>query len=175
MKPEVIIIRRPEIDFSVFLSITLKILNRSLVSAADASTRNLTDAERFLSCLAAMSDPDAAVGLDAKLLPHITYSILIVADSPDILDIVECAVGMPFVFTETVARGVFMVVVTGTLTQWQAAVLAGSASGVEATVRYTYNQIYGQFRNEGLNLWAGFQQKQTSDRVTFLLEDKRGH
>jgi len=175
MKPEAIIIHRPSIDFSVFLGVALKVLGHSLASAADASTKQLTDADRFLSCLATMRNSNVPVGLNPKLLPHVTYSILIVASEPDILDIMECSGGMPFVTAETVARGAMMAVMTGTLAEWKAAVLAGSTSEMESTVRLAYNTIHGLFRSEGLNLWMDFRQRQATDQVTFLLEDKRGH
>jgi len=174
MKPEAVIIHRPSIDFSVFLGIALKVLGHSLATAADATTKQLTDAERFLSCLATMRDSNAAVDLNPKLLPHVTYGILIVAAEADILDIMECSGGMPFVVAETMVQGALMTVMTGTLAQWKAAVLAGSVPETESTVRIAYNAIFGLFRDEGLNLWADFRQRQATDQVTFLLEDKRG-
>jgi hypothetical protein len=174
MKPEAILIHRPDVDFSTFLGVALKVLGHSLASAADASGRQLTDAERFLSCLSAMHDPNASANLNPKLLPHVAYSVLIVATEPDVLDIVECSGGMPFVRAETVMRGVLMIVLSGTLAQWKAAVLAGSTPETEPTVRAAYNRIHGLFRDEGINLWTDFQQRPAADRVTFLLEDKRG-
>ena len=174
MKPEAIIIHRPNIDFSVFLGVALEVLGYSLATVADASTKQLTDADRFLSCLATMRDSNATVDLNPKLLPHVTYSILIVANEADILDIMECSGGMPFVTVETMVRGAMMAVMTGTLAEWKAAVLAGSTPETEPTVRAAYNKIHGLFRDEGLNLWMDFRQRQATDQMTFLLEDKRG-
>jgi len=173
MTPEALIILRPEIDFSTFLGVALKVLGHSLASAADASSVKRSDPSRFLSCLSSMrSDgPD----MSPRLLPHLSYSLLIVADEHDILDILECAAGMSFVTTESQVRNVLFAVVTGTLAQWKAAVIAGASQEIEPTVRYAFNKIQGLFKAEGLNLWAGYRQRQARDQRTFLLEDKRGH
>jgi len=174
MKPEAIIICRPEVDMSTFLGIALKVLGRSPVATADASGLQLSDTGRFLSCLASLRNSRAGVELNPKLLPHVSFSILIVADESDMMDILECAAGMPFVVAETTLRGVLLVVVTGTLAQWKAAVLAGSSPDVIPTVRYVFNRLYGLFKDEQLDLWGDFRQYPAHDQVTFLLEDKRG-
>jgi len=175
MTPDAIIIQRPDIDFVTFLGIALKVLGRSPAAMADASAIQLTDASRFLSCLASMRNPKALIDLNERLLPHISYSVLLVADEPDTVDILECAAGMPFVVAETVMRGVLAVIITGTLAQWKAAVLAGSSPEIEPATRFTFNKLHGLFRNEGLNLWAHCRQRQASDQWTYLLEDKREH
>ena len=173
MKPQIIIIARPDIDFSTYLGIGLKVFGRSLGTAADVSAVDLSDSSRFLSCLASMRNPKASVDLNSRLLPHVAFSLLIVADELDMWDILEYTAGMPFVSAETSARGVLMTVISGSLAQWKIAVLAGSNFDTEETVRYTFNFIYGLFREEGLNLWVNFQQRTSPDRVTFFLEDKR--
>ena len=121
-----------------------------------------------------MRDPKAGAGLNPKLLSHVLYSVLVVADEPDVLDMMECTGGMSFVTAETIARGVLMVVMSGNLLQWKSAVLAGATPGMSAGVRYAYNQIQIQFQGEGVSLWTDFRQRPAADKVTFLLEDKRG-
>ena len=59
MTPDAVLIQEPRIDFTTFLGLSHKMLGYSPAAAADASRRELTDAERFLSCLAALKDPDA--------------------------------------------------------------------------------------------------------------------
>ncbi len=174
MQPEIFIIQRPDIDFPTYLGIALKVLGRSPASAADSSQRQLTDASRFLSCLSAMRNSEAEVGLNPKFLSHVMYSVLIVADEPDVLDIMECAGGMPFVTVETIVRGVLMVIMSGSLAQWKSAVIAGSTPDMTPGVRHAFNRIQTQFQSEGISLWMDFRQRQATDNVTYLLEDKRG-
>jgi len=174
MKPEVIIIHRPDIDFPTFLGVALKVLGHSPGTAADGSGMRLSPATRFLSCLGAMRDPKAGVELNPKLLPHVSISVFIVATEEDMMDILECASGMPFVIAETTARGVLAAVVTGNLAQWKLAVMAGSSNDTEPTVRFAYNRIHGLFCDENINLWTDCRRRSASDQVTYLLEDKRG-
>lgn len=172
MSPEAIIIQRPGVEFSTFLGVALKVLGHSLSTAADASNVKLTDASRFLTCLAAMRGGESSES--PRLLPHVSYSLLIVADEADMFDILECAAGMAFATAETQVRSVLMAVITGTLAQWKAAVVAGSSPEMEPTVRFAFNKIHGLFRAEGINIWTNYRQKPARDQRTFLLEDKRG-
>lgn len=173
MQPKILIIQRPDIDFSAYLGIALEVLGRSPVSAADSSPQQLSTASRFLSCLSAMRNSEAGVGLNPKFLSHVMFSVLIVADELDILDMMECAGGMPFVIAETTVRGVLMVVMSGNLAQWKLAVVAGATSEMSLRVRYAFNQIQIQFRSDGINLWTDYRQRSSTDQTTFLLEDKR--
>lgn len=175
MRPEVTIIGRPGVDFDTFLGVAMKVIGRSPSASADASGIQLSDTSRFLSCLASVSDAKAKVELNQKFLPHAAFSLLTILDEEDILGVLECASGMSFVTTETLVRHVYMLVITGTLSQWKAAVVAGSStSTIESSVRYLFNKIQGLFQAEGINMWTDYRQKQSSDQVTFLLEDKRG-
>jgi hypothetical protein len=174
MQPEILIVQRPDVDFPTYLAVAMKVLGHSPASAADASPHQLTTASRFLSCLAAMKNSEAEVGLNPKLLAHVMYSVLVVADEPDILDMMECTGGMPFVTTETIARGVLLAIMSGSLAQWKLAVVAGSTPEMSPGVRFAFNQIQKQFQSESINLWADYQQRQAADHVTFLLDDKRG-
>lgn len=172
MLPAAVIIQRPSVDMPTFIGISNKILGRSPAAAADACPRKLSEAERFLSCLAALRDSKTRAGLQPNLLTHVMFSLFLVADERDILDIIACAAGMPTVFTETLVRGTVAAVVTGTLGQWRDAVKAGSSPDAEFNIRHCFNQIYGLFIAEGLNLWNEFKQRSGPEH-TFFLEDKR--
>lgn len=174
MKPEAIIIGRPEIDFPTFLGVTAKVLGRSPGAAGDASGKRLADATRFLGCLAAMRDSSAPAELVPKYLSQVSFSILLVATDQDMLDILECVSSMAFVTAETTVRGVLVAVITGTLAQWKSAVLSGSVSDAEPIVRFVFNRIHGLFCDEGLNVWLDFRRREAPDQVTYYLEDKRG-
>ena len=100
MKPDAVLINKPSIDFTTFLGLSYEALGYSLAAKADASPRDLSDAERFLSCLAAIRDPKAPVGLFPSLLAHVSFSIFVAADERDMLDILQCVCRMPFVVAE---------------------------------------------------------------------------
>ena len=173
MTPEALLINRPAIDFGVFLGVSHKVLGYNLAAASDASHRQQDDAEKFLSCLAAMHDQKALPGLPPRLLTHVSFSVFIIADERDMLDILEGCSAMPFAIAETVRRGVQAAVISGTLGQWRDAVASGSTPGVESAVRFCFNKIYSLFCAEGLNVWTDFRTREAPDRATFLLEDKR--
>jgi hypothetical protein len=144
----------------------------SPASAADRNRRQLNDAERFLSCLAALKDPNALVGLAPNLLTHVSFSVLLATSEHDLLDVLEYCAGMPFVSADTVVRGVQAAVVTGTLAEWRDAVISGCQASVECSVRALFNKILSIFEAANLNVWTDCARRQSKDN-TLLLEDKR--
>jgi hypothetical protein len=174
MMPDAVLIQVPSIDFRTFLGLSHKVLGRSPGASSDACRRELSDAERFLSCLAAMRDERAPVGLSPHLLTHVSFSAFIGADERDMLEILQLCAGMPFVVVETVVRGVQAAVVTGTLSQWRDAVVSGCNRSVESSVRHCFNKLYGLFTAAGLNVWGDYTPRSTPDQTFLLLEDKRG-
>lgn len=172
MHADAILIQQPAIDFTKFLGLSHKMLGFSPASKADASRRQLSDAERFLSCLAVMKDSNAPVSLSPHLLTHVSFSVLLAADERDMLDILEYCSSMPFVACDTVARGVQAAVVTGTLAQWRDAVISGCQPAVEPNVRTLFNKILSIFEAACLNVWNDCDRRPGPDN-TLLLEDKR--
>lgn len=169
--PRPFLITRPAVDFGTFLGLTNQALGYSLATASDSTRRELSDSERFLSCLAAMKDADAPVGLLPKLYRHVCFSMLVIAEEADLLDILE-ACGSAFVVSNTIARGVQIAVVTGTLDSWRDAVVTGSSPSVQTPVRDCFNKIHGLFVAEGLNVWSDYKSRTAPDQ-TFYLEDRR--
>jgi hypothetical protein len=174
MNPSAILISAPAIDFRAFLGLSHKVLGRSPAAPSDACRRELSDAERFLSCLAALRDEHAPIGLSPHLLAHVSFSAFIGADERDMLDILQLCAGMPFVAVETIVRGVQAAVVTGTLSQWKDAVVSGCSKGVPLPARHCFNKLHGLFVAAGLNVWHDFTARNASDQTFLLLEDKRG-
>lgn len=173
MSPDVMLIQQPAVDFERFLALAHQALGYSPATAADNSRRVLSEAERFLSCLAALRDPKAPAGLLPSLLTHVSFSLLCAADERDLPDILECAAGMPFVKADTTMRGVQIAVITGTLAQWRDAVKTGSSGSVQPNARACFNKVYTMFVKHGLNVWGDLQVRPGHDQ-TFFLEDKRG-
>jgi hypothetical protein len=173
MLPDAVLIQVPSIDFRTFIGLSHKVLGRSPATSSDACRRELSDAERFLSCLAALRDEHALVGLSPHLLAHVSFSAFIGADERDMLDILQLCAGMPFVVVETVVRGIQAAVITGTLSQWRDAVVSGCSKGIESSVRHCFNKLHGLFIAAGLNVWNDFHARQAPDQTFLLLEDKR--
>lgn len=168
MTPDAILIQQPAIDFGHFLSISNDALGYSPAAASDASPRQQSDAERFLSCLAAMQDEKAAAGMVPTLLNHVSFSALIVADERDLLGIIQAGGGIPFVHSETVRRGVLIAVMTGTLSQWRDAVKTGTNPANDQNIRACYSKLLTLFEQSGLNVWQDFHHKTTPDRLLYL-------
>jgi hypothetical protein len=171
MTPSVVLINRPTIDFEIFLTVAFKLLGHNPSSQVDQSRLQRSDAERFISCLSALRDPNAPAGLTPNLLNHVSYSALIAADERDLIDILEAASGMPFVSADTVDRRM-LAVVSGDLSQWRDAVKSGATPAAEFNVRLCFCQIKASFEQAGLNLWKDFQVKPAADG-TLYIEDKR--
>ena len=174
MQPDAVLIQVPSVDFRTFIGLSHKVMGRSPAAAADASRRELCDAEKFLSCLASLRDAKAGVGLPPHLLSHVSFSAFIGADERDMLEILQLCSGLPFVVVETVVRGVQAAVVTGTLSQWRDAIVSGCSRSIESSVRHCFNKLYGLFTAAGLNVWGDFQTRQAPDQTFLLLEDRRG-
>jgi hypothetical protein len=173
MNPSAILVSQPSIDFRTFLGLSHQALGRSPAASSDGCRRDLSDAERFLSCLAAMRDERAPVGLSPHLLRHVSFSAFIAADERDMLEILQYCAGLPFVAVETIVRGVQAAVVTGTLAQWKDAVISGCSKGVPSPVRHCFNKLHGLFTAAGLNVWRDYTLRSTPDQTFLLLEDKR--
>lgn len=169
MQPSAVLITQPAIDFTTLMAVSHKTLGYSIATSSDASRKRQHDAEKFLSCLAAMRDQKAPAGLTPNLLAHVSFSVLIIADELDTIDILECAAGCPFVTTETLAQGVQLTIVSGNLAQWRDAVVSGTRRS--GPVQALYCQIMGQFEAHNLNPWSDFNKRYTGQ--VFLLEDKR--
>ncbi|HUT09844.1 MAG TPA: hypothetical protein VMY42_05075 [Thermoguttaceae bacterium] len=172
--PEVLLVTTPSVDFHNFLIACGRALGYSPASAADASGRNLSDLEKFLSCLAALRDQQARVGPAPKpnLLPHVSFGVFVVADERDMRDILECCSGMSFVTADTLAPRVLAAVITGTLAQWRDAVAAGSVREAEPSVRKGFNRIHNLFYGMNLNVWGDYNIREVADS-TFFMECKR--
>jgi hypothetical protein len=147
------------------------VLGYSPLRAVADLPRELSEAEKFLSCLAAMHDSEAPAGFAANLLTHAAFSVFLIADDRDLLDMLERCSGMPFVTAETTVRNVMAAVVSGTLAQWRDAVAAGSTRTVKSSVRIGFNNVYGLFRGAGLDVWGDYSTRPAPDD-TLLLEYK---
>jgi hypothetical protein len=167
---ETVLIIAPAIDFATLLSLAHETLGYSLAAAADASPRKLSDAETFLVCLAALKDESAEI--TSNLLSHVSFSVLVIAEERDLLDILERTSGMAFVRAKTTARNVNVAVLTGTLAEWKNAVASGTNENASVTTRTCFSKILLLLDRVGLtSVWSDFERQ--ADCSGFCLEDKR--
>lgn len=169
MPVDAILINQPAIDFGALFGVTHEALGYSIAAKSDACGRRLSDAERFVSCLAALRDPDALPALRPNLLNHVSFSVLVVAEAKDVKDILEAASTLPFVRTRTKVRGVEILILHGTLAQWRDAVISGTHY---EKAQACYCKIAALFEGVGLNIWVDCVRKPSPGGL-FLLEDKR--
>lgn len=171
MAVEAVLVTTPAIDFGTLLNLAHDALGYNLASAADASHRKLVDAEKFLFCLAALKEEDSAI--TPKLLAHVFFSVLVIADERDLMDILEQTCEMSFVRAETTVPNVNLAVLSGTLAKWKEAVLSGTNEAAPATVRTCYSKILLLFDRAGLSaVWNNFERRTAPDRSGYLLEYK---
>ena len=108
--PQVLLVTTPAVNTQGFLSACKEALGYSLSRADGSTEREPSEAEKFLSYLAVLRDQKPRVGSapNPKLLSHASFSMLVIADEPDMRDILECCSGMSFVTADTLARGVLL-------------------------------------------------------------------
>ncbi len=169
MPVEAVLITAPAIDFTTLLGLTHQALGYSIASVADANHRKMVDAEKFLSCLAAFKQEFGEI--TPNLLSHVSFSVLVIAEERDLLDILERTSGMSFVRADTTAPNVNVAVLTGTLAQWRDAVASGTQEAIPPAVRTCYSKILLLFDRAGLtSVWSNFERRTSPDRSGFLLE-----
>lgn len=171
-QPEVAIICQPLVDFGTLLTAAHQALGYSLATATDATPKRLSDAEAFITQLATMQHPQAAVGFERGLLGHVAISVLVAADLADMLDIYTATPGMAHVHNNTIRPGVVMAVISGTLAQWRESLVWGTNhSG--AGCRAAFSKLLTRFEALGLGqIWQGMVRRETAGGLT-AITDKR--
>jgi len=170
VRADIILISQPAIDFGTLLSISADALGYSPAAKADACYRELADAERFLSYLAAIRQKDAEVGFEPNLLGHVHFSALLASTNKDLLSIFTCCAGMSVVTTETKIPGLQLSVLSGTLAQWRDAAVSGTNNGGAA--QECFCKVLSQFEEAGIAVWGNYTKTHTPNGL-FLLEDRR--
>lgn len=171
MNPECLLLTAAPVNTDTLAAACQKVLGYSPLRATAVVTRQLSETERFVSCLAAIRDRKAPVGFAANLLGHVMFNVFIVADDRDMLPILEHCAGMVFVIAETTVSGVLAAVLSGTLSQWRDAVIGACSREVGTAVRLAFNKIQAQFKRAGVNVWDDYRARDAGDH-TLLLEYK---
>jgi hypothetical protein len=175
MPVEAVLITGPAIDFTTLMSLTHEAMGYNIARAADSSYRQMVDAEKFLTCLAAFKEFKEEAGeIAPNLLAHVSFGVLVIAEGLDLLDILDQTLGMAFTRGETSVSNVNMAVISGTLAQWKTAVACGTNKDAPPTVRACYSKILLLFDRAGLtSVWQCYARTTAPDRSGLLLEDRR--
>ena len=170
--PNAVLITKPNIDFNTLLGLSSQLLGYSPAHRVDEIPFVLSDTQRFLECLAAVHSEEAEASGLPYLLSHVSFSVLAVADTRDMLDILQDASGMPFVVSETEDRAAQLAVITGTLAQWKVSVKSGMSMWSTHNVRVFFNRVMAAFQASDIDVWRDCERRPMADR-TLYLEDKR--
>lgn len=152
------------------LSLGRQAFDRNLAESADAAGHE--PPLHHMLCIAALKSPQAKSSNDIKPFLNLFHAgFIIAADERDWAEILEIA-GMPCVMVESIERGLHVGFISGTLLQWQSAILRGCQKEVGREARQVYNSIYNEFRNIGISSAFDFKSKPNNRDKTFLLEYK---
>jgi len=171
MNPSAAIIIQPHLSQNIFLAACQNMLGFSPARVADAA--GLSGVPHLLAVLSAFRDKNAVpcVKESKDVADLLHFCCLIAAEDYDMLPILEVTSGMPFAFTDTLARGAQTAIIGGTLKQWRDAVLRGCRDDQSTSIRACFDRLYLDFCQLGLTDLFGRVKKQTIDR-TFYLEEK---
>lgn len=166
----VVLVQFSNLDVQKCLRAARQALDRNLASGADSS--GCDPPLHHMLCIAAIKNPEAKSAVDVKpYLGMFNAGFFIAADERDWAEILELA-SMPCVMTTSVERGINVGFISGTLLQWQAAILRGCQKEVGREARHTFNLIYTEFKTMGLAPAFEFKSKPHQRDHTFLLEYK---
>lgn len=163
--PQSILVSAPGVNFDELISACVQSLSHSVTTEIEETFRKLTDAEKFLSILNHLKETEYL-----RLLDHVSFSVLTLAEYADMVDLMEVCSGMPVIQTESKMRGALVAIITGTLKQWREAVVIGS-NHPEPSIRSGFCQIHDLFVQAGLHsVWNEYEHQMRDDGTYGLIE-----
>lgn len=110
------VITQPTVNFDALLIVAVDAFGFSPAAASDQSGRQMTEAERFVSCLKCFRDQFAAPGWDLEFDNHVSFSVLLGGSEDELRRVAEAAAGVGVFFVSRVAlTGNSLGVVSGVL------------------------------------------------------------
>lgn len=164
----VALVQFSSLDLTKLLPLARQGLGRSISEVADSIDSN--PPLHHMLCIANLKEPDLKPSA-ASVVPYLNLfhaGFLIACHERDAAEILEIC-GMPCMMTESIERGISVVFITGTLTQWKQACLRGCVPTTTREVRRTFNLIFGEFNKIGLGRIFEVKKVERTDN-TFLLE-----
>ena len=163
------VISSTDIDFTKLIAATSRVVGHTVSAASDASARKISKYEKFVSCLNALKNKDAPVGLEAVYLSHLHFGVLFVCDSRTVEDSIPHLAGMAITTVPTVATGVICAVASGDLRAWKSSVITGTQ---DDKCRVLFCSIMTALESVGVgSIWSAKTKRPVGD--VFQLEDKR--
>jgi hypothetical protein len=174
MKPEVVLIQQPAVNFDLLLQLAHQALGYSLAETADATRKRLSDSQFYLSCLAAIGERGAETDVNSLLLDHLSFGMLIVCERHDVAALMTCLSGLACSSAATVRDDVLLFVVSGSFRRWEQFVRCGLSNKTSARSMQTIGEkVLAIFDSLGLGgVWQYERRLRRMDGRT-LLEDKR--
>jgi hypothetical protein len=157
----------------IFAPLCREMLGYSPVRKADSVT--LKEIPHLMVTLAGFKNKDIAPNVKATtdVYDLLHFGCLFAADERDMTAILEIVSGMPFAFTETLARGIQAILVDGSIRQWRRAILRGCRTDQTTQTRCAFNALYTAFGQLGLADVFGASKRDAKDHTFLLLTDER--
>lgn len=166
----VALVQFSEVNLHKLLPLCRQALDRGLADTADAA--GCEPPLNHMLCIANMKTPVQASATSVIPYMHLFHAGFIIAvDERDCTEILELT-SMPSIVTPSIERGISVMFVSGTLTQWRDAILKGCQKETGQEVRHIFNLVYTEFKNIGLAGAFNFKSKENPRDHTFLLEFK---
>jgi len=175
MKPVILPIITPVVDWEQFTRLTQSVLGRSTTRGLDAAGRSPGDLASFVSCLGEMQtpgcSPTSVLEEPGSLLRHLFFGFLIVCPNED-LQYVVLNSGLAAAVVSSAERGYSIALMTGSLEDWRTATICCCTDRSPQYVRMLFNQVMLHFEQIGLQrIWFGYRKSELVDK-TFRLEHK---
>jgi len=175
VKPVILPILTPDIDWEQFYRLTQSVLGRSTTRGLDAAGRSPGDLASFVSCLGEMQtpgcSPTSVLEEPGSLLRHLYFGVLGVCPD-DALQFVNLNSGLAAAVVATAERGYSLALITGSLEDWRVATICCCVDRSPQWVRMLFNQVLLHFEQIGLQrVWFGYHKVQLPDS-SFRLEHR---
>lgn len=163
---ELIPIAIPMIDWPKYLSIANQALGVSVSNSFDAA-KIPTGPRAFAISLNELSQTEPALDIDSPSLRHLSYTFLAVMLVDTYYELMETAT-LAFTSSESTRPGVRVAVISGTLGDWQQAVVACSNSS-NPDVRKFADKAKSYFDSLGLgDMWKHYLKIKLPDKTLKL-------
>lgn len=168
----VAMVAKTQVNWGMFLLATKVALSRSVLSGVDAVGMQSNNLASFVAALGELETPGVGsrdvLAEPGHLLKCAHFTFLVASERGVYLDVLRrsqlCVVGIDErCYT-----------ISGDLTEWQRAVIDACSATAPEELRDVFNQCMVALEAEGFfQLWSNYAKRQSADRRTFLLEDRR--
>lgn len=157
---DVKIVAETKFDIQTFLAIADQATGTSPAKPADSSGQQITDVAKPAYFLKGLRDN--LFGFDQRDLAHSSVTVMMIGPDDLMMDIWAVCVGCKFQVASTKRRNLCLVVATGNLTHWQAAV----AEGLKTDMHDEFMLMYRKFVEAGYDhLWKHFKRQEDGGRL----------